>query len=171
VEKQRYEVISKIDNIEIRMYPEMILAMVRGYEDRDAFGILFNYISGYNTLQEKIAMKTPVINSHKIEMTAPVVSNKDFFSFIMPSVYNKNALPIPIDNRILIKVEPEKKVAVIKANGYLSTKKIKKFHHLLFEQLRNNAIEVKGSLVIMRYNSPFTPPFMRKNEIGIVISL
>jgi len=109
-------------------------------------------------------MKTPVINSHKIEMTARFVSNKNFFSFIMPSVYNKNTLPIPIDNRILIKVEPEKKMAVIKANGYLSTKKIKKFHHLLFKQLRNNAIEVKESSVIMRYNSPFTPPFMRKNK-------
>jgi len=53
VEKQRYEVISKIDNIEIRMYPEMILAMILGYEGHDAFGILFNYISGYNSFKKK----------------------------------------------------------------------------------------------------------------------
>ena len=48
VEKLQYQLLKKINGIEIRKYPEKIIAIVEGYEDNIAFGILFDYISENN---------------------------------------------------------------------------------------------------------------------------
>jgi hypothetical protein len=48
-------------------------------------------------------------------------------------------------------------------------KKIKKYKDLLLNELETNKIEVIGKPILMRYNSPFAPPFIRRNEIGIEI--
>jgi len=53
VEKVKYKVIENIGDIEIRQYPEMILAVVDSNDDDSAFGLLFNYISGENTVRDK----------------------------------------------------------------------------------------------------------------------
>lgn len=53
VEKVNYVVLKKINSIEIRKYPEMILAMVEEYNDESAFVLLFNYISGNNKKTRK----------------------------------------------------------------------------------------------------------------------
>jgi len=55
VEKVKYNVIEKMNDFEIRKYPELVLALVGG-DDYITFGILFNYISGNNKIQEKIKM-------------------------------------------------------------------------------------------------------------------
>jgi len=168
VEKVRYTVIEKMNDFEIRKYPELVLALVEGDGDR-AFGILFNYISGNNKIQEKIKMTAPVINSKKIEMTTPVISKDDYMAFIMPSKYNKNSIPIPVDENVKIKIEPERKLAVIRFSGYTSKNKIKKFKEKLLLELKSNNIKIKGEPLLMRYNSPFAPPFIRRNEIGVEI--
>jgi len=168
VEKVRYTVIEKMNDFEIRKYPELVLALVEGDDDR-AFGILFNYISGNNKIQEKIKMTAPVINSKKIEMTTPVISKDDYMAFIMPSKYNKNSIPIPVDENVKIKIEPERKLAVIRFSGYTSKNKIKKFKEKLLLELKSNNIKIKGEPLLMRYNSPFAPPFIRRNEIGVEI--
>jgi hypothetical protein len=125
VEKVKYSTIKKYNKFEIRKYPEIILASVKGYNER-AFGLLFDYISGNNKLQKKIKMTVPVINSEKIEMTAPVLSTDEYMAFIMPSKYNKNNIPTPNNENIIIVFEPEKKLAVIKFGGYTTEKKNKK---------------------------------------------
>ena len=168
VEKVRYTVIEKMNDFEIRKYPELVLALVEG-DDNRAFGILFNYISGNNKIQEKIKMTAPVINSKKIEMTTPVISKDDYMAFIMPSKYDKNNIPIPLDQNLKIKIEPERKLAVIRFSGYTSKNKIKKFKEKLFLELKSNNIKIKGEPLLMRYNSPFAPPFIRRNEIGVEI--
>ena len=168
VEKVRYTVIEKMNDFEIRKYPELVLALVEGDGDR-AFGILFNYISGNNKIQEKIKMTVPVINSKKIEMTTPVISKDDYMAFIMPSKYNKNSIPIPVDENVKIKIEPERKLAVIRFSGYTSKNKIKKFKEKLLLELKSNNIKIKREPLLMRYNSPFAPPFIRRNEIGVEI--
>lgn len=117
VEKVNYVVLKKINSIEIRKYPEMILAMVEEYNDKSAFGLLFNYISGYNKKQEKIKMTAPVINSEKIDMTTPVISQDNYMAFVIPSTYNKNNIPMPLDEKVKIKIKPERILAVLRFSG------------------------------------------------------
>lgn len=169
VEKVNYVVFKKINLIEIRKYPEMILALVENYNDDSAFGALFNYISGYNKKREKIKMTAPVINSEKIEMTSPVISKDNYMAFIMPSKYNIDTVPIPLDDKIKIKIEPKKILAIIRFSGYSTNNKIEKFKDKLLSELEKNNIKIKAGPLLMRYNSPFAPPFIRRNEIGVEI--
>jgi len=168
VEKVKYKTIKKIQNIEIRIYPELILATAQGQNDSQ-FQVLFNYISGNNKAQEKIKMTAPVITSKKIEMTAPVISQDNYMAFIMPSNYNKDTIPLPIDDNVKLKFEPEKKLAIIKFSGYSTKNKIKKYKEKLFSELEKNNIKIKAEAILMRYNSPFAPPFIRRNELGVEI--
>lgn len=168
VEKVKYSIIEKMPNFEIRKYPELILAVVEG-EDDSPFGVLFNYISGNNKVKEKIKMTAPVINSKKIEMTAPVINQENYMAFVMPSKYDKNTIPIPSNKNVKLKFEPEKKLAVIRFSGYTTKSKIKKYIEKLFSELEKNKIKTKGVPLLMRYNSPFAPPFIRRNEVGVEI--
>ena len=170
VEKVNYSILKKINKIEIRQYPKIILALVEGYNDDRAFGLLFNYISGNNKKQEKIKMTAPVINSEIIKMTTPVISKNNYMAFIMPSKYDENNIPKPLDENIKLKIQPSRKLAVLKFGGYTSEKKINRFKKELLTSLKLNNIEIKGEPVIMRYNSPFAPPFIRRNELGVEIN-
>ena len=169
VEKINYSILKKVGDIEIRSYPELIVAMVEGFSDNIAFGLLFNYISGGNKLNENINMTTPVINSQKIEMTSPVLSDKNYFAFIMPSSYDMNSIPIPLDPKIKIKSIPKRKLAVIRFGGYSNSNKIKKYKDKLLFELNSKKIKIIGEVFLMRYNSPFAPPFFRRNEIGVEV--
>ncbi len=171
VEKVKYSVLKKIDSIEIRKYPEILLALVEGLNGDRAFGLLFNFISGNNKVNEKIKMTAPVINSEKIKMTSPVISKGDYIAFIMPSIYDNNSIPMPLDPNIKIKIEPERKLAVIRFSGYSTYNKIQKYEDKLMMLLKENNIKTKGNPLLMRYNSPFAPPFIRRNEVGIEVEI
>ena len=169
VEKVKYSILKKINKIEIRKYPEIVLALVEGYDEGRAFGYLFDYISGNNRKQEKIEMTAPVINSEKIDMTSPVITKENYMAFSMPSIYNKDNIPIPNEKKVKIKIEPERKLAVLRFSGYTTNKKLKKIQDELFNELNSQNIRIRGEPILMRYNSPFAPPFIRRNEIGVEV--
>jgi hypothetical protein len=173
VEKVKYEIIKNINNIEIRKYPEIILAVVEGTNDNSEFSLLFDYISGNNKSQQKIEMTAPVITPEnrpeKIKMTAPVITQSNYMAFVMPSVYKKNTIPIPANPRVKIKVQQERTLAVLKFGGYATKNKIGSKREILLKELKVKKIETLGEPILMRYNSPFAPGFIRKNEIAVEV--
>ncbi len=169
VEKIKYTVLKKLNDIEIRNYPKLVLALVKEKNDNNAFSLLFNYISGFNKVQENIKMTAPVINSKKIEMTSPVISKDDYMAFIMPSSYNQNNIPLPLNPNVKIKIEPKKILAVLRFSGYVTDSKILKYKEKLLSELKLNKIKIKGDIILMRYNSPFSIPFLRRNEIAVEV--
>ncbi|MGD6980978.1 SOUL family heme-binding protein [Citricoccus zhacaiensis] len=63
---QPYETLRGHDGVEVRRYPEHVLAettVEAGFEDAGnrAFRILFGYISGTNQAEQKVAMTAPVL--------------------------------------------------------------------------------------------------------------
>ncbi|KYK23038.1 hypothetical protein AYK24_07905 [Thermoplasmatales archaeon SG8-52-4] len=169
VEKASYENLKKINGIEIRKYPKMLLAVVEGYKDDSGFSLLFNYISGDNKTQKKIPMTAPVITSEKIPMTAPVITKDDFMAFVIPSFYTEDKVPIPLNPEIKIKVQKEKIYAVLRFSGRTSRNRVQKQIEKLSGFLKNENIKIKDDPILMRYNSPFTPGFLRRNEIAFEI--
>ena len=169
VEKVQYQLIKKIIDIEIRKYPEMILAIVEGYEGDSGFNLLFNYITGYNKKQDKIPMTAPVITPEKIPMTAPVITKNNYMAFILPSYYNKQTVPTPKNKEVKIKIQKEKTYAVLRFRGRTSNKSVQYNIEKLIHILNDNKIKMKDDPILMRYNSPFTPGFMRRNEVAIEI--
>jgi len=166
-----YKVEKTIDNIELRRYPPIVVATVRGMPDNEAFRILFRYISGSNRTVSKIEMTVPVISTgQRIAMTAPVVSSDDTFSFVLPSSYSIESSPVPLDPRSTLEQIPERHVAALRFRGTAGASAVAEKRRELLETLARHEILCKGAPFLMRYNAPFTPGFMRRNEVGIELA-
>jgi hypothetical protein len=164
-----YEVLKKIGDIEIRQYPEVIFAVVENNNSDSGFSLLFQYISGENKTRRKIAMTAPVITSEKITMTAPVITGKNYMAFALPSSYTKETVPIPTNPLVKIETQKEKTLAVLQFSGRTNETKVQKNIQKLFTMLKEHTIQIKSEPVLMRYNSPFTPGFLRRNEVAVEI--
>lgn len=173
VENVQYDVVRKIDTVEIRKYPRILLATVKGMSDNESFGILFDYIAGNNRSSKSIPMTAPVITSEygseKIPMTVPVVSGRSSFSFVMPSSYSVYTVPEPVDSRMVIEEVPERRVAVIRFRGRTGPRTVQRRTEELLGLLRKHNIQTKDEPFLMRYNPPFTPGFLRRNEVGVQV--
>ena len=91
-ETQKYEVVLKDSNFEIRYYPPAIKAKVLSENgSNNNFMKLFKYISGNNSNNEKIAMTTPVYLSNEDETNA--------MEFVMPSKYDVQNISEPNDEK------------------------------------------------------------------------
>ena len=180
-EEAEYTVSLKQDKLEIRDYAPSIVAEVIVNDDfEDASGVafrkLFNYISGDNTGHSKIAMTSPVSQKpepEKIAMTSPVGQRKSdqgwAVSFMMPASYTMDSIPLPDDPSVVLREIPAHRAAAIRYSGTWSEKAYKKQLALLLEWIETENLETVGEPVWARYNAPFTPWFMRRNEILIPI--
>lgn len=164
-----YEVTGHLGDIEFRMYPPLILATVSGTDENEAFTILFRFISGNNQSRKKVPMTAPVITPEKIAMTAPVLSDAHSMSFVMPATYTRKDIPEPLDMRVSIQEVPSRELAVIRFRGNASDRDVSLVRERLLASLARANISPVGTPFLMRYNSPFTPGFLRRNEVGVEI--
>ena len=177
VEEAKYEVVKQEDKFEIREYAPHILAetVVAGsLEDAGsmAFKRLFRYISGDNRSGDKVEMTAPVSQApagEKIEMTAPVgqqYSDEGWaVSFMMPSHYTLESLPQPTDPKITLRRVPARRIAVVRYSGFWSEKGYLKQKSELAEWIRKLGLKISGDPLWARYDPPFMPWFMRRNEV------
>jgi hypothetical protein len=182
IEEAPYTVVKKSDIFELRDYPPHILAetIVDGSLEEagsNAFRKLFRYISGENRSRSKIAMTAPVSQEgtgEKIAMTAPVgqqqSSDKWAVSFMMPASYTMETLPVPNDPTITPRLVPAQRIAAVRYSGFWSEQKYLHYKQRLETWIQENDWQISGLPVWARYNPPFTPPFMRRNEILIPIA-
>ena len=181
VEKPDYKVIQSEQNIEIRQYEPMIIAEVEVDGKRedaigDGFRLLADYIFGDNTVQQVISMTAPVQQkeNQKIAMTAPVQqqsTGKSWrMSFVMPSKYSMDSLPVPNNNHVRLKEILTKKFVVIEFSGTNSNENITEHENKLMNYIAANKLKIIGSFKYAFYNAPWTLPFMRRNEVMIEIN-
>ena len=178
VEKPDYKIIQSEQNIEIRQYDPMIIAEVEvdgKREDaiRDGFRLLANYIFGNNTVEQNISMTAPVQQKEKIAMTSPVqqqLAGKSWqISFVMPSEYSMESLPVPNNNRVRLKEILAKKFVVIEFSGSNSNENVIGHENQLMKYIKANQINIIGSPKYAFYNAPLTLPLLRRNEVMIEI--
>ncbi|MDH4315579.1 MAG: heme-binding protein [Gammaproteobacteria bacterium] len=185
-EKPQYEVLVSTDAYEIRHYEPYIVAetVVEGTyatAGNKAFNILAGYIFGNNKTSEKMAMTAPVESraardSVTMNMTAPVISSASStdigfytYAFVMERKYTLETLPVPNDPRVRIRSVPERTVAVHRYSGSWSKENYAEHERLLLGALDDDGISTLGTPVSARYNAPFTPWFLRRNEVMIEI--
>jgi hypothetical protein len=181
IEEAEYTVVFNQESFEVRQYESHILAetIVDGdFEDAGskAFSQLFNYISGNNNSQRKVEMTTPVNQepvSEKIDMTAPVgQQRKDgswVVSFMMPSSYSLETLPLPEDSNVTLRQVPARYMAAIRYSGFWSEEAYSDNLDKLNAWMEKQNLIVVGSPIWARYNAPFVPWFLRRNEILIPV--
>ena len=179
LEEPKYSVLKEYENFEIRNYASYLVAEVDiegsyNKSGNEAFRILAGYIFGDNQSSMKMNMTAPVESeaiqpSERMNMTAPVFSNKNIngytYRFVMESKYTQETLPVPNNSKIRITEIKNRVMAVIGFSGRWSQKNFEKHEQILVNDLKNEGIGIASEAIYARYNAPFTPWFLRRNEI------
>ena len=181
IEEAAYKVLKKDTKFEIRDYAPHILAETFVEGDLEeagnkAFNRLFRYISGENRSREKVAMTAPVSQEpmgEKITMTAPVgqqrVQEKWAVSFMMPASYTLGTLPEPEDPKVTLRQVPARRMAAVRYSGFWSEKNYLRYKLALESWIHERGLTIVGDPIWARYNPPFTPWFLRRNEILVPV--
>ncbi|KPK16891.1 MAG: hypothetical protein AMJ62_03595 [Myxococcales bacterium SG8_38] len=177
-ESPDYRVVETMGDVEIRQYESYLVAeaTVDGTLEtagNEGFRILAKYIFGANQGERKIAMTAPVTQEKaegtKISMTTPVTQERSgdqfIVRFMMPSEFSRETLPEPNDPRIRIEEAPARRLAAIRYSGRWTKDLYDRHLAALRDTLRDHGCEAVGEPVWARYNPPFMPWFLRRNEI------
>ena len=179
IEEATYTVLESEKNFELRQYDSHIVAetFVEGEFDavgNEGFRRLAAYINGKNKKKQSISMTAPVSqeeSSEKIAMTAPVnqqrQNGKWRITFLMPAKYTLETLPEPLDERVKLKPAPVRLIAVLKYSGTWSRKRYEQKRVRLLSLIEQRGLKPIGEPVFARYNPPFMPWFLRRNEVLI----
>ncbi len=165
IEEPTYSLVTSWESpdIEIRDYDSRILATTRMTEGQNSgFRVLAGYIFGGNENEQEIAMTAPVQRTMPGEQEAEM-------AFVVPRAYSMEELPTPDDSRIEFREEPAYRAAVIRFSGWVNDKKAERYWQTLIAFLEEQGIQPVGDPTLNQYNPPWTPPFMRRNEIIVAV--
>ncbi|MEM0912212.1 MAG: heme-binding protein [Pseudomonadota bacterium] len=163
-----YEVVLTLgENIEIRQYPSSLAVTTSGNSDNAAFRLLFKYITGDNKASSNIAMTSPVeIGSQKIEMTSPVeLTQNSQMLFFLPSTFNIQNAPLPTHPDVTLIEVPARQVAVFRYSGFRGDDSFEKHKSQLLTALEQTDFTPNGEPSYFGYDSPWTLPWNRRNEV------
>lgn len=182
VEEPKFQIVNADGDFELRDYPGLVVAEVTVGGDRRAasnegFRLLAGYIFGGNAGSSKIAMTAPVSQAQaqgsKIAMTAPVTpageEGRWTVQFTMPSQYTMKDLPVPNDKRVQLRSMPPTRLAVLKFSGLTGDERVAQQTEKLEALLRRHQLEPVGEPLLARYDPPWTPWFMRRNEVMVPV--
>ncbi|NUU31317.1 heme-binding protein [Arthrobacter sp. C9C5] len=157
-----------------------------------AFRHLFNYISGSNSASQKLAMTAPVIQgtgspgtggqasrgngpSQKLAMTAPVLQSgplpgkdapADFVvAFVLPAGMSAETAPVPTDPQVRIRAVPGSLAAALRFSGSGSETAFARRNDGLQSALTLAGLTAVGPPRFARFDPPFKPWFLRRNEV------
>lgn len=184
IEQPEYTVVRQDGAFELRRYAPYLLAETEvesGFMEAGnvAFGRLFRYISGDNTARAEIAMTAPVEQAkrgEKIAMTAPVEQAREGgvyrVAFVVPRKYDRDTVPQPTDPRVRIREVPARSIAVWRYSGRWTEENFREHERELRGKLAALGLKAEpgDSAIIARYDAPFMPWFMRRNEVLIPVT-
>ncbi|WP_406656643.1 heme-binding protein [Methanolobus sp. ZRKC2] len=161
-EKVDYVILEELeDDVEIRQYGDLALITITSDGTNSAFSALASYISGNNN------------ENVEISMTAPVFSDQGKgavnMSFVLPEEYNSKDIPVPENSNIGTSRLPPRKVATITFSGYVSDSSYEEHRAELDRVLDEHGIKTKGDYFLMRYDPPWIPSVLMRNEVAIEV--
>jgi hypothetical protein len=186
LEEPQYRLVATYPDFELRRYAPYLVAETEVSGDfekvgNQAFRILADYIFGNNRAREKMAMTAPVsqrpAEGEKTAMTAPVTQESRgegpatyALSFVMPSRYTLEALPEPVDPRVRLRAVPARLMAARRYSGRWSEGNYREYEAALLKAVKTVGLRPIAAPVYARYNSPFSLPFLRRNEVLVDVA-
>ena len=178
-----YDRVGTVDGVELRQYPETVLVETSASDQYTAFRRLFQYISGENDGAESVSMTAPVAtrgvtSGTPLTMTAPVRSRESSenggqvrMAFYLPADYDPSNAPVPTDPDLRLVVEPTRTLAVQQFSWYAPSWRVERRKRALLSTLAERDIEPHGEPMLLRYDDPMTPPFLRRNEVAVRVDV
>jgi hypothetical protein len=87
----------------------------------------------------------------------------------LPSTYTLGSAPRPRDPVVALREIPAQRVAVWRYSGRWTVENYREHEALLRQRLKSRGLTASGPAVLARYNPPFTPWFLRRNEVLIPV--
>lgn len=166
-EQLGYRVIQKLSGFEIRDYPKHVLVTTMelgsmAASGNSAFRRLANYIFGSNEKGQSIAMTAPVLQRP--------TQGGFLTSFVMPNQMDIENLPGTKDTSLKFETRDAVRMAAVTFSGMATTALFEAKAKRLIHLLEAGKIQVAGDAIFARYNGPWTPSFLRRNEVLIPLS-
>ena len=164
IEEPRWDLLTTLGKVEIRQYEPSIQAVTRLSSSRGTstgFRRLAGYIFGGNEREQSIAMTAPVqetLGQRRPEM-----------AFTLPAEYSMADLPAPKDSGVTLREVSGRTVAAIRFSGWATGRKVAQNKTELMAVLQEHGLKAAGVAVLNQYNPPWTPPFLRRNEVAVTI--
>lgn len=181
LEQPDYEVLERQGAFELRRYEPHIVAET--YVDADfesagnaGFRRLADFIFGNNRSRRRLpaAGSSAGGGSEKIAMTAPVNMHKEGdlyrITFMMPSSYTMETLPEPINPQVRIREIPARLMAALRYSGTWSRLRYEDHQTELEAWIAARGWQPADEPILARYDPPFKPWFLRRNEVLIPIA-
>jgi hypothetical protein len=178
-----YEVLKNDGAFEVRRYGPMVIAETFLNEESystasgKGFNRLAGYIFGKNRSKTSISMTAPVLqerSSQKISMTAPVLQQPDKggwrMAFVLPEGFTLESAPEPLDPEVKLRELPASTVAVVTFSGLHSAANLEKYGRQLQTWLKKQGYRTISEPKLASYDPPWTIPFLRRNEVQIMIA-
>ncbi|MDH3223534.1 MAG: heme-binding protein [Gemmatimonadota bacterium] len=160
-ETAEYELLEAEGDFEIRAYPDLVLVSAprtsSSLRDGSSFTKLFRYISGDNAAGEKIAMTTPVFMSEE--------SGGGKMSFVVPKQVALTGAPRSLEPEVELETMQRGSYAAVRFSGDLGPQAVERQTARLRSWIQGRGLSVDGPRLVAGYDPPFTPPFLRRNEV------
>ncbi len=162
-EEPDYTIIKTDGAIEFRQYKNFLTASIETEGERKeaiskGFRILFKYISGENKNKKNISMTIPVMQKSS-------GGNKWNISFVVPKKFELKDVPQPDNRNIQIKNNSDLKVIAITFSGLFSDGNIQENETKLRNYIKEKGIKIEEPVIYAGYNAPWTPWFLKRNEV------
>lgn len=168
-EQQPYDVIARHREFEVRRYPEHLVAEIEvggpfELAGNLAFPRLARYIGGHNDASRKVAMTAPVVQEQDPQTRRYVVG------FVMPADISADELPNPMDSSVRTRRIPAETAAAFTFSGSWSRRSFEKHASQLLAALATAGLEAVGPARYARFDPPWTPWFLRRNEVVVPVA-
>ena len=150
-----YTVVRSNGDFELRDYPSLkvVETTMKDGGSGGSFNRLFRFITGANDAGKKIAMTTPVFMG----------GGETTMAFVLPE--DLKNIPQPIDGTVTVREMPAGRFAVLRYSGARSAQQEAKNLERLKAWVAAQHLEGPGAPVYAYFDPPWTPPFVRRNEV------
>lgn len=168
-QQQAYDVLQEHPDFELRRYPEHLVAEIDvggpfELAGNLAFPRLARYIGGHNRSSRKMAMTAPVVQEQDPQSRRYVVG------FVMPANVSAEDLPDPSDSAVRTRRVPAETAAALRFSGRWSRGSYEKGTAQLLAALDMVGLDVVGAPRYARFDPPWTPWFLRRNEVVVPVT-
>lgn len=168
-EQQPYDVVAEHPGFELRRYPAHVVAEVEIAGSFESAGISgFRPLVGYIS-SGGVAMTAPVLQQARDEVDDVTAARRYLVSFVMPAGADVASLPVPSDSRVVVREVPEQTAAAVRFSGRWTAGSFRRHAATLRADVAAAGWLPDGPLRWARFDPPWTPWFLRRNEVVLPV--